>query len=118
MLRELVLPHLKLADRLPERLPLESIVEPQPDRAITRANRAQGRRQPLALKILHHVVEAAIHLADEIPHRNAAIVNPFVAGLACAHGRMMKSARVPLVIHNFWAAVAQNRAGRAAAGGP
>ena len=69
-----VTPDLELGQRLAEGAALVAVPERVLDEELHAGDRADGRHQPLALEVRHHVVEALVLLAEKIADGNPAIL--------------------------------------------
>src|SRR5207302_1265562 len=79
---EAVPPHLELDERLVERLALVAVAERLGDHLIHAGDGADGRHQPLALEVRHHVVEALVLLAEQVADRDPAVLEEEQRGVA------------------------------------
>src|SRR5690349_13818453 len=74
MLGEAMSPDLEAADFGSERPALMTVFDRIPDAFIHRGESAERGGEPFALKVFHDVVEAAIHLAEDIAGGDPAFV--------------------------------------------
>src|SRR5437879_1315345 len=81
MLSEAMLPDLVFTDRASERGSLGTILQGVTKRFFGARERADRSRQPLALEILHHVIEAFVHFAENVALRDAALVEEQLGGV-------------------------------------
>src|SRR5271156_5094179 len=66
MLGEAMPPDLEMANRAAEGGSLRAVIERLADRSLGAGQRENRGREPLTLEVVHHVVEALVHLPEHI----------------------------------------------------
>ena len=90
---ELVLDHLKVRDRLAERLALQGVILRVLEHPVRPRDRTGGGDHPLPLQLPHQVLESLAFLADQVADRDVAVLEQQLGGVGGVHAELLQRAR-------------------------
>src|SRR5207253_4309161 len=90
---ELVLDHLKVRDRLAERLALQGVVLRVLEHPVRPGDRTGGGDHSLALQLPHEVLESLAFLADQVADRDVAVLEQQLGSVGGVHAELLQRAR-------------------------